>query len=272
MDRKPARFQCLREAEGLYPPLYDLWHCPRCHYTAHNRIFPNPLKDIMVGKGFVQNHLSAVARDQPGFRRICEALGKDLSVEHIDFGSAIQKALLAIHFEQFISDLLKQNLAGLARGLLRVAWLYRDWPDKDPDYAATHERMKELMDVVASDWPDVPRNEDLALQQACTWYQKALDEPAVSADPLEATSILLHMARIQLQRGDATEAGALLSTCRRDVMDYISEATRVLKEDDAQRRMQKSEREQWVTRSRKLRSALDDIEQLQEQRKKIATA
>lgn len=270
LDRKPARFHCLKEAEGLYPPLYDLWHCPKCHFTAHNRVFPDPLKDVIIEKGFVQNRLAEALRNRPGFRRISETLGADLPSEEIGMEAALRKALLAIHYQRFLVGLLDRNQAELAQDYLRLAWLYRDGSEKDPDVAETCERMNRLLDSIAADWPDAPRDEAAALQHACDVFRQALETPPASKDPVESTSILLHLARIHLQRGDREGAGMALNEGRRAVMDPMMEATRILREDDQTRRMGKEERERWVTRGRRLRAALDEMEKLQDRRKALA--
>jgi len=270
LDRKPAKFQCLKEVEGLYPPLYDLWHCPQCHFTTHNRIFPDPLKDVIIEKGFVQHCLADALRNRPGFRHIAETLGADLPSEEIGMEAALRKALLAIHFQRFWVELLNRNQAELAQDYLRLAWLYRDGPNRDPQDLATREQMNRLLDAIAVAWPEVPRDEPTALQLACMAFRQALAAPPASKDPVEATSLLLHLACIQLQRGDRAEAGKVLNECRLGILEPMTETARVLREDDKTRRLGKEERDRWVTRARRLRAALDETEKIQDKRKNLA--
>jgi len=267
LDRKPTRFHCLKEAEGLYPPMYDLWHCPGCHFTTHNRLFPDPLKDVIIEKGFVQNRLAETLRNQSAFRLISETLGADLPGEAIDMDVAIRKAFLAIHYQRFFVGLLDRNQGALAQDYLRLAWLYRDGPEKDPDVVGTRERMNRLLNAIAAEWPDAPRDEDTALQCACDVFRQAM---AASKGPVASTFILLHMARIHLQRGDRASAGEVLNECRHAVMHPMMEAARILREDDQTQRMAKEERDRWVTQSRKLRSALDELETLREKQADLA--
>lgn len=264
MDRKPTHFQCLREAQGLYPPFFELWHCPQCHFTAHNRIFPDPLKDVAVEKGFVRSRLQEEVRARPAFKRIADALGQGLAELDVGFESALRKALLAIHFGTWLVALLQHNHYGMAQAYLRVAWLYRDRPEQDADPDTTDAHMAPIWEQLSADWPEAPRDEDTALLQACDWFRKTLDAPSRSGDSMLVVSTYLHMARVHLQRQDPPEVAAALNECRQELDRNIRETTEALRTDDHTKRMSSDERARMMTVSRKLQNAFREWENLRD--------
>jgi hypothetical protein len=263
MDRKPSAFQCLKGLQGLYPPLYELWHCPKCHFTTHNRTFPDPLKNVFIEKGLVQRHLAEAAKPGTAFSRVCEILGANQDIDRVDFESAVRCALLAVYFDTFIVALLRQGYASLARSCLRLAWLQRDWKAMDPDYEAAIKVFNGMIDTLAADWPDIPRTENDALELACVHYEAALSENSVDNDPTESASILMHLARICLQRGEAGEAANHLANCRRDAIEEQNRITAAMHEDDRRRLLSEDERGKLVSASRRLKTMIDDCGDLQ---------
>jgi len=258
LDRKPSGFQCLKGLAGLYPPLYDLWHCPKCHFTTHNRTFPDPLKNVFIEKGLVQRHLAEAAKPETAFSRVCEVLGADQNIDKVDFESAIRCALLAVYFDTFIVGLLRQGYAALARSCLRLAWLHRDWASMDADYDSKSTALRAKLEKLAVYWSDIPRSENDALRLACVHYEAALNEASVENDPMETATILMHLARICLQMGDTSSPAKHLEACRRGAMEEQNRLAAVMHEDDRRRELPEDERGQLVSASRRIKTMIDD--------------
>lgn len=263
VDRKPTKFQCLKGIDGCFPPLYELWHCPRCHFTSHNRTFPEPLKNVFIEKGLIQRRFSeAVSSDSP-FGRVCKALGEGLVPENIDFPNAVRLALLAIFVETFVSDLLRQGRASLARSYLRLAWLYRDWKDIEPDFARSFAELDLLLGRVSVDWPSICRTEESALDQARFQYAEALKEATVVNDPKETTGILLHTARICMQVKQYEAARENLTLCISASMEERNRLVHELREDDRLKALSEEDRARKLSDSRRFDSTIDDCQALQ---------
>ncbi len=253
LDRKPSGYQSRQSMKGYYAPLYELWHCPKCHYTAHNRIFPDPLKHIYIEKTVVRRRLAEHKGTHAEFVRVLEILGKDIAFENMDFSRAIRLALLAVYFDLFIADLLNQNSAVVAGSFLRLAWLFRDWPNRDADYTENLGRLNQMFDELSSYWPDCPRTEHDALDAACNWFEKTAPQ-----DALESVGITLHIAQIRLQMGDKEGARIHLTDCSRKAVEEAQQIQRLLTENLHTDQMPAEERGHLITQERKLRSIVEE--------------
>lgn len=264
MDRKPTGYQCRRSLEGYYAPLYEIWHCPDCHYSAHNRVFPDPLKNVYIEKNVISRRLREHRAAHPEFDRIARALGDNTPFETTDFAQAIRLSMLAIYCERFITDILKQNQASLARAYLRLAWLYRDWSAMDDRYAENQAQFQAIIDTVRPDWPDCPGNEYEAMEGACQWFDQALDSPAAKNDPLEACGMMMQIARIRIQMKENERAFQQLNASRRSISEELDQATRKMSEDLHSSELTEEERGRLLSDTRKYRNLLDECRSLAE--------
>ena len=263
IDRKPTGFHCRKSLEGYFPRLYELWHCPQCHYTAHNRVFPDPLKHVYIEKGKVARHMEEVRKAHPAMERVIQVLGGDLTFEKTDFPQAIRMALLDIHFQRLIVEILNQDHEDVARAYLRLAWLYRDWHEMQAERVDDEKRLAQALDQVVPDWPDCPCSERDALEGACTWFQIGLDR-AKGGDSVETCSTMAQVARIRVKMGDLKEAGRQLDDCHRTIMNELDVLTRAMNEDTRTGHLKEEERGRLLSDSRKLRALMDECRTLKE--------
>lgn len=273
MDRKPTEYQSLKGLAGLHPPLYELWQCPQCHFTAHNRNFPDPLKDVFIEKGIVPRQLAEAQAGDTAFGRVCRALAVSPAFDEINFNTAIRTVLMEIHFARFLIDLIRQGYGAIARSYLRLAWLHRDWQQMDPqNHDADLTALNTLLGTVKPDWDDVPFTEQQALGMACAYYEKAITEPAIENDPRELAATLQHLARIRLQMGDGAAARTHLDDARRQAIDEQNRLNAIRQEDNRQRNLTEEERARLVSDVRRLQVIVDDCTDLIAGIKKTAAA
>ena len=264
MDRKPSGFHCRKSLEGYYPPLYEAWHCPQCHFTANNRVFPDPLKHVYIEKGMVSRRLDEMRKSDPAMVRITETLGANASFEKADFVQAIQLALLEIYFLKILVDILNQGHDSLARSYLRLAWLFRDWYAMRSDRAEEEARLAKAQDVIAQDWVDCPRTENDALEAACKWFGISLARSNANQDPVETCSAMLQVARIRVKMGALDAARKQLSECQWSLVNDLESITRAMNDDLRQGKLSEEQRGRMLTDSRKLRSMIEECRTLLE--------
>ena len=262
IDLKPTGFHCWKSLDGYYPRLYELWHCPQCHFTAHNRVFPDPLKHVYIEKGLMARRLAEFKKNNPSMVRITEALAEGMSFEKTDFPQAIRQSLLDIYYQRLIIDVLNQGHDQLARGFLRLAWLFRDWKEMQSDRAEEEKRLNVVLDVVVQDWPDCPRSEHEALEAACRCFTLALERTSKTQDPVESCGMIAQMARIRVKMGNTDAARQLLSECQRSIVTEVETISRVMTEDLHLGKLGEEERGRMLSDSRKLRSMLDECRDL----------
>ena len=264
IDLKPTGFHCRKSLEGYYPRLYEVWHCPQCHYTAHNRVFPDPLKDVYIEKGMMARRLAEIRKSDPAMGRITEALAADTAFEKSDFVQAIRYGLLDIYFQRLIIGILAQGHEVLARAYLRLAWLFRDWSEMEPDRSEGEKRLGAVLDAIAPDWPDCPRSENEALDAACKWFDVALNQLAKTQGPVETCGMMAQVARIRVKMGDMEAARLQLGDCQKSIVSELETITRAMNEDLRTSKLAEEDRGRLLSDSRKLRSLLDECGALKE--------
>lgn len=270
LDGKPTGFCTLKSIEGFFPPLYDLWHCPQCHFTCHNRTFLDPLKNVFVQKGFVQRRYAEEMREEGPLRLACSLLGDRLTLgDSVSYTEGIRMALLAVLCDQVISRILSQRHAQLARSYLRVAWLHRDWRTTDPDVDENVAQLTTLVTDVRGHWPDVPETEEAALRGACASFSKALKEPSVSGSMDESIDILLTLSKINLQIKEAEEAIELLQLCRTEAGVVMNEIRQELRRDERGKHLSTEDRAKKVQTNRRMEKSLYEIDDLMEKAREM---
>ncbi len=261
IDLKPTGFHSRKSLDGYYPSLYELWRCPQCHYTAHNRVFPDPLKHAYIEKGLVGRRLAEIRKSNPAMVRITETLAEGTSFETTDFVQAIRLSLLEIYFQRLIIDLLNQSHELIARSLLRLAWLFRDWKDMQADRSDSETRLAGVLDAIAPDWPDCPRSESEALEAACKWFEIVLARTKTQ-DAVETCGMMVHVARIRLKMGNLELASAQLGECQRSISGEMETIARAMNEDVRKRNLKEEERGRLLSDSRKLQSLLEECRKM----------
>lgn len=262
IDLKPTGFHCRKSLEGYYPRLYELWHCPQCHFTAHNRVFPDPLKHVYIEKGMIARRLAEFKKGNSGMVRITEALAEGMSFENTNFSQAIRQSLLDIYYQRLIIDVLNQGQDQLARAFLRLAWLFRDWKEMQTDRAEEEKNLNRILDVVVQDWPECPRSESESLEAACKFFAIALARTTKNPDPVESCGMIAQMARIRVKMGEFDSAKQLLGECQHSIVTEVETLSRVMTEDLHLGKLGEEERGRLLSDSRKLRSMLDECRTL----------
>ncbi len=264
VDRRPTGYHCRKSLEGYYPRLYEIWHCPQCHFTAHNRVFPDPLKHVYIEKGLVARRLADLRKADPAMGRITETLAKGLAIETMDFPQAIRLSLLDVFYQKLMYGVLNQGEEDLAWGCLRLAWLFRDWQEQQPDRAEGEQRLNEALEEVVRDWPECPRSESAAMEAACTWFGRALDRTSKDPNPVDVCGMMVQIARIRVKMGAVDAALSQLGECHRSIVLDLETLTREMNEDMRTGQLSDEERGRMLSDSRKLRSMLDECRALKE--------
>lgn len=265
IDQQPTKFQRLQGLEGMHPPLFYMWHCPRCLYTMGYRQFSSPLKDVLISPAVITRRLQELVRTDDRFGRIVNQLGEGIALPAIDFAQAIRLHLLALHFLLAIEGLVKQHFYGRGRYALRLAWLFRDL-DADPAKRA------ELQGVIARDfealrvlWPEAPDTEPKALRLAVDYFMDTYESTSWQAPVSEKVSLLDLVARIHMRLGDLPRANQLLTTAITTAMEAKQTMDRRLSlgasSPDA---VPTDQRGELVSQTRRLSSLMTDAQTLLE--------
>ncbi len=264
IDRRPTGFHCRKSLEGYYPRLYETWHCPQCHFTAHNRVFPDPLKHVYIEKGLMARRLAEFRKTSPAMGRITATLAEGIVFESLDFPQAIRLALLDVYYQRLMFDVLNQGQEDLAWGYLRLAWLFRDWHERRPDRDQEEQRLAQVLETIVPDWPDCPRDEAAAMEAACTWFGLALDRTSKDPNPVEVCGMMVQIARIRVKMGAMDAALNQLGDCHRSIVVDLEAITRDMNEDMRTGKLSEEDRGRLLSDSRKLRAMLDECRVLKE--------
>jgi hypothetical protein len=104
----------------IHPPLYFLYFCPSCYFSATSENYINPAK---VPYNRVNNKAFLTARTRKD--KVIELLGRRIDYGNISFESALWMHLLAIYAQLLPEEGMRDHYT-IARIYLRVAWLYRE--------------------------------------------------------------------------------------------------------------------------------------------------
>lgn len=265
IDQQPTKFQHVQGSEGLHPPLFYMWHCPRCRFTMGYRQFSAPLKDVLISPAIITRRLQELVRTDERFGGIVNQLGAGITLPAIDFAQAIRLHLLGLHFLLAIEGLVKQHSYGRGRYALHLAWLFRD-------LASDPAKRAELQGVIARDfealhvlWPEAPDTEEGGLRLAVEYFMDTYEAPGWQVPVSEKISLLDLVARIHMRLGDLPRANQLLSTA-------ISTATEAKQTMDRRLALGASmpdavpsdQRGELVSQARRLSSLITDAQTLLE--------
>ncbi|MGD9125275.1 MAG: DUF2225 domain-containing protein [Desulfarculaceae bacterium] len=214
IDMYPRKI--LRKKNGLeqyHPFMYYMWHCPFCHFTSSYTLFAEPARNSSLTEArfaqIIKQKLDSDARTSDVVAILSNDLDLDLDLR--DFDSVIRLYLLAIFLLQTDQEVGFKNALTLGRYCLRLAWVFREL---DHDASAKQDlqpQLSELMEVLAEDWPNLPGDEQKALQAAALYYMAALRSPGLVETELDELQLILLAARIYLKLGDLAEGRKLWS-------------------------------------------------------------
>ncbi|MDP1587126.1 MAG: DUF2225 domain-containing protein, partial [Prosthecobacter sp.] len=104
----------------VHPPLYYLYFCTSCFYTASSENYVEP-SGVLYGRTGIRTFLAA----RSGGDGMINLLGRRIDYNTITFESALWMHLLAIYIELLREEAMRDHYT-IARLFLRAAWLYRE--------------------------------------------------------------------------------------------------------------------------------------------------
>jgi uncharacterized protein (DUF2225 family) len=262
IDLQPRDYRCRKGMEGIHPPLFALWHCTNCRFTAEHTCYTTPLKDILIRADTVASRLNEAVRSDGHYRTVCEVLSGRVVLDAPDFFQAIRLHLLAIAVWDQIGEMVRQDYSTQARYSLLLAWIYRDMAVLDPQREQTAARLTGLKAILAEHGPTLPMTEEEALRKAAACYEASLDISNFVKDAVHEATALNRLARIQIKLG---ELRAAYETLRRGTVSARAAITGIRRQltSDAGR-TPGAEREKLVEQDRRLEALLEDEGRLAE--------
>lgn len=262
VDLKPCVLRTRRDMDGIHPPLYAIWHCPACRFTAEQAVYTAPLKGVLIRPETVAGHLSEARQDGSDFGAIVDVLSEGVELAKPDFFQTVKLHLLAVHVWDRIGSLVGRDYTAQARYCLLLAWLFRDAQLMDDAPARTSVRLQALFAFLRSVWPNAPLDEGAALERAVAYYEETLDAGSgLAKDPAAEADILQRIGRIRVKQGQADRARELLLRSIAGARAAAIEARRRL---TAGKVADERERERLVDQERKLATAVAEGEKLVE--------
>ena len=214
LDLRPDAYAWSNPAFAKYhPPLYFMWHCPGCHFTAPRANFEAPAHNTQMKPAALLGRISALILDPPGVAAVTELLSAGIDFDGLDFFHALKLHLLAIFWLERIDDIRERDALDLARYYTRLAWLFRDLDGFPQEKDMTLLALDALAAETAQLWPDMPRDERTALGRAAGAYEITYERSGVlEKNELEHKTVQA-TARIYLKLGDIAKARELLHLC-----------------------------------------------------------
>lgn len=264
IDLQPQNYAKLDHVDpNFHPPLYYMWYCPECHFTAGYRHFIHPLKDVYVKVDAVAERIRDAYAAKGSFYSLVNILSQNLDVEYMDFFQGLRLHLLAVLELELIEDMVKQYFLNLGRYCLHLAWLYRDLSNNAEASAATLPRMEELYEEVKAFWPAMPRSEYEALNKAANYYDQTFERSPQVKTVIDEVSILQVIARIYIKLGKREESKKLLNNSVERALEAREKIEAKLRDTGEEgRKLTGDQTADMVTLSRRLRSIADESKQL----------
>lgn len=264
IDLQPQNYAKLDHVDpNFHPPLYYMWHCPECHFTAGYRHFIHPLKDVYVKVEAVSARIRETYAAKGDFYKLVNILSRGLDVEHMDFFQGLKLHLLAVLELELIEDMVKQYFLNLGRYCLHLAWLYRDLSNNPEALAATQPRLDELYEEVKELWPAMPRTEYEALYKAVNYYDQTFERSPQVKTVIDEVSILQVIARIYIKLEKRDEARKMLTSSIDRALEARDKIELKLHDTGEEgKKLTADQTADMVTLSRRLRTIADEGKQL----------
>ncbi len=191
----------------LHPPLYHMWHCRHCRFTASQQAFENPVKELRLTIEQARKAMQRVNAEDASANRVITVLSHGLEGPQIDHQQAARLHLLAIYDLLLLArETGVGDVFNLARYLLRLAWLYRDIAQSPQLGQSAGAALAKVAAVLARDWPEIPASDFQASLQAAAYYQAVLNDPQRLEEVGEVGDLQLLVARILIQQKRLDEA------------------------------------------------------------------
>jgi len=210
IDLQPRQFYWTRKGlEHIHPPLYYMWHCPYCHFTAGHKLYSNPVQNCSISPEKFRAAVQALSGEDYKSIYVLQALSSKIDFETLDFYQSIKLHLLAVYIHSAIESLIHKDAMNIGRYSLRLAWLYRDL-DQQTDKQDVWDQLEELHKDIMEYWPTIPINEELALQMAVTAYTTSFDKSTAIETAIDGVNILQLIGRIHIKLKNYKEAMRIL--------------------------------------------------------------
>ncbi len=263
IDQQPRNYQSVAGLEIYHPPLFYMWFCPFCRFTAGHKYYSEPMKGIFIGMDLVRAKVKEAAAGDARFKQLVALLGDQIDTRNPDFFMAIKLHLLAIVFLDVIEKMVKQNFVNLGRYYLRLAWLHRDLSQRPDDRDKTQPLLAALDLKLKPLWPDYPVNEREALLKAVERYNATFEASAAVRSPVDEIKLMQIIARLHYKLTDYREAQEMLMTSASRALAAKLEIDQRLKAGNRDgTRLNAEESGELVTQSRKLEKLIEDAQDL----------
>ncbi|NCC51940.1 MAG: DUF2225 domain-containing protein [Spartobacteria bacterium] len=210
IDLQPRQFYWTKKSLAhIHPPLYYMWHCPSCYFTAGFKFYEEPVKDTSLSQEKFQAAVREALTGHDKGVYLAQALARDINYETMDFFQAIKLHLLAVYIHTQIDALAQKDAMNIGRYALRLAWLYRDL-DQMENNTQMVEALASLHDDLASCWPERPVDEMAALAMAVASYNTAFDKSTAIRTAIDAVNVLQLIGRIHIKLKNYRDALRLL--------------------------------------------------------------
>lgn len=209
LDLKPVSYEWKDKAnQGMHPPLYYMWQCPACKFTAGKDSFEDPSLDTSLQLSTMQRLLRNYLNVSTQGRGAMKILGDQVNPAKPDFPQAVKLTLAAALPLENIRDVCDRDSLTLARYYLRLAWLYSDI--QAGMGKGCQGALDELFSQLQTVWPDAPRDYGSALELADKYYDVALVNSEVPRRQGIVYVVTQIQGRISLKLGDLSRARAAL--------------------------------------------------------------
>ncbi|CAN2041884.1 putative DUF2225 domain-containing protein [Candidatus Magnetomoraceae bacterium gMMP-15] len=228
VDLRPAKIMWLsKDVATIHPPLYYMWHCSNCYFTAGYPFFKEPVKGCKIGsEEFAKKFRASCENEQ--VKMIIDRLTANIDIKSKsrNLYHSLKLHLLAIFELQLIKEIAEKDAMNLGRYCLRLAWLYRDINENKETKKKFVQQIEKLITSIKADWQKIPDNEETALKMAVDYYKTTLISSFAVKSSTDENNIVLLIARIYMKLNNIPEARTYLERSK----DIARKADEKLKE------------------------------------------
>ncbi len=188
-----------------HPPLYFIWQCPHCFFSADQSTFEDPVADVVCSTNNFQKRILSQYQDDESFRETVPLLEPVEQREELTFHDSIKQYLMAIHFFQSISSIKDRDALNLARYYIRLAWLYEDL-EKSDQRISVKILLDQLKYSIIEYWDEIPLTSKAAMEKALFYYEVAYYNSNILAQKHIEHQVMQVIGRLKLILGNIEEA------------------------------------------------------------------
>jgi len=194
-----------KEFYDIHPPLYYMWHCPYCHFTAGHKHFEDPSDEYNMGSSSFRRAYNR-AKEKSNFKEVSKILCDSINHLRSNYFQAVKLHLLAIYQLKCIDDIASKDAVNIARYNLLLAWLYREISLDSQEKKELTPTFENLFKVLGKYWEDVPGDETTALLQAIKYYEITLSKSYSVQTALDENKLFSLITRIYMKMDNMEKA------------------------------------------------------------------